>query len=83
MCSEAHILHTLVVTKQDDLITRKPAHPSVVIVIILGYEDVVLLQQRSKVLADLSPHIQEGHDYQSNPEKAEGGLHGFGQNGAG
>lgn len=54
--------------------TRKPTQPSVVIVIILGDEDIVLLQQRSKVLADLSPHIQEGHHYQSNPDKAEGGL---------
>lgn len=48
--------------------------PSVVIVIVLGDEDVVLLQQCGKVLADLSPHIQEGHHYQSNPDKAEGGL---------
>lgn len=56
------------------LITRKPTQPSVVIVIILGDEDIVLLQQRSKVLADQSPHIQEGHHYQSNPDKAEGGL---------
>lgn len=56
------------------LITRKPTHPSVIIVIVLGDKDVVLLQQRSKALADQSPHIQEGHHYESNPEKAEGGL---------
>lgn len=48
--------------------------PSVVIVVVLGDEDVVLLEQRREVLADLSPHIQEGHHYQSNPDKTEGGL---------
>lgn len=48
--------------------------PSVIIVVVLGDEDVVLLEQRREVLADLSPHIQEGHHYQSNPDKTEGGL---------
>lgn len=48
--------------------------PSVVIVVVLGNEDVVLLEQCREVLADLSPHIQEGHHYQSNPDKTEGGL---------
>lgn len=51
-----------------------PSPPSVVVVVILRHKDVVLFQQCSKVLADLSPHIQEGHHYQSNPDKAEGGL---------
>lgn len=53
---------------------QEASHPSVVIVVVLGYEDVVLLQQRSKALADQSPHIQEGHQDQSNPNEAEGGL---------
>lgn len=48
--------------------------PSVVIVIVLRDEDVVFLQQRSEVLADLSPDVQEGQHYQSNADKAEGGL---------
>lgn len=51
-----------------------PDNLSVIVVVVLGDEDVVLLQQRSKVLADQSPHIQEGHHYQRNPDKAEGGL---------
>lgn len=46
----------------------------VVVIIVLGDEDVVLLQEGSKAFADPSPHIQEGHHYQSNPGKAEWGL---------
>lgn len=53
---------------------RPPQAPSVVVIVVLGDKDVVLLQHGCKVLADLSPHIQEGHHDQSDPEKAEGGL---------
>lgn len=45
--------------------------PSVIIVIILRDEDVMLFQQRSKVLADQSSDIQEGDHNHSNPEEAK------------
>lgn len=62
---------------------KSEALSSVIIIVVLGHKDVVLLQQRCKVLADQSSQIQEGHHYQSNPDKAEGGLFWFGKNGSG
>lgn len=48
--------------------------PSVVIVVVLRDEDVVLLQQGREALADLSPDVQEGHHYESNPDQTERSL---------
>lgn len=40
-----------------DTCEPEAAPPSVIVVVVLRDKDVVLLQQRSKILADPSPHI--------------------------
>lgn len=60
------------------LATRKRGYtspaPSVVVVVVLGHEDVVLLQQRREVLADLGPDVQEGHHDHGDADESEGSL---------
>lgn len=59
------------------LATRKrdtPLPRSVVVVVILGHEDVVFLQQRREVLADLGPNVQEGHHDHGDADEPEGSL---------
>lgn len=48
--------------------------PSVVVVVVLGHEDVVLLQHRREVLADLGPNVQEGHHDHGDADESEGSL---------
>lgn len=47
---------------------------SVVVVVILGDEDIVLLQESGKVLADQSSHIQERHHHNCHADKTKGCL---------
>lgn len=51
-----------------------PLLRSVVVVVILGHEDVVFLQQRREVLADLGPNVQEGHHDHGDADETEGSL---------
>lgn len=53
---------------------RTSPAPSVVVVVVLGHEDVVLLQHRREVLADLGPNVQEGHHDHGDADETEGSL---------
>lgn len=49
---------------------------SVIVIIILRDEDVVLLQDSGKVLADQSSHIEEWHHHCSHSDETKGRLKG-------